>query len=297
MLKNVQIHINDRVPEPTLYEVIEKLALLKPHLVFVHDKEMMHWTNTRPFQRPFAPNVDTSKAFACKFRVVDNGITAGYLNIGHHYSRRSGAKDWRIGVTSHLINNTKGTRNTAFTSDVNKALANAKKYLSAKSIGRILYEQYVEAQSVAGSVVSRLWAPVTRGHFLTSSADAQALLHAYMTGTVSHVANVDSAMRAKLLTPEFEKALSEYYLAKFFSDLVNNRSTVFIHKMDHSYVFFTDTIPNNEDEADKAAVTVMEFDQLPIATQEKLGVLQLMQDRELIKDVGLRVNEDSFILM
>lgn len=297
MLKNVQIHFADRVPDPTLYEVIEKLALLKPNLMFVHDKDAQHHNSSRPVHRRYDVAIDAGKSYACKFKVMDGDAIAGYVQIGSHYSRREGAKNWRIGVTSHLINNARGSRNTVYTSDVTKAVSNAKKYLSAKSIGRMLYEQYEEAYSVAGSVISRLRLPVARGNFLTSVADAQALLHAYMTNTVSHVADVDSAMRAKLLTPAFEKALGEYYLASFFNDMVANKQTIFMHRYGSGYAFYTDVIPGSLDEAEKASVTVMEFEQLAVVVQEKLGVLQLMQDSELIKDVGLRVSEDSFILM
>ena len=297
MLKNVQIHFADRVPEPTLYEVIEKLALLKPNLTFVHDKGMVHHNSSRPMHRRYNEELDAGKQYACKFAVMDGDALAGTIHIGSHYSRRSGSKDWRVGVTSHLINNSRGSRNTVYTSDVAKAVSNAKKYLSAKSLGRMLYEEYEQAYSVCRDVVGRLLSPVSRGNFLTSSADAQALLHAYMTNTVTHVADIDTAMRAKLLTPAFEKSLAEYYLARFFNDMMTRNQTTFIHRYGTGYAFYSDVIPQTQDEADRAAVTVMEFEQLPIATQEKLGVLQLMQDRELIKDVGLRVNEDAFILM
>ena len=297
MLKNVEIHFADRVPEPTLYEVIEKLALAKPNLKFVHDKDYMHHNVYKPMHKPNSYAPVEGKSFATKFRVLDKGVVAGAIYIGYHHSRRAGSPPWRIGVSSHLIHNSRGSTNTVYTSDVAKAVSNAKKYLEAKSLGRMLYEHYNEAHSIARDVLSRLMGPVARGHFLTSVADAQALLHAYMTDTVPQVVGVDIALRAKLLTPAFEKSLSEYYLAKFFNDILTRNQTVFIYRYGTGYAFYSDAIPHSQDEADRAAVTVMEFEQLPIATQEKLGVLQLMQDRELIKDVGLRVNEDTFILM
>lgn len=297
MLKNVQIHFADRVPEPTLYEVVEKLALLKPNLVFVHDKDMIHHNSNRPLHRSYNESLDAGKSYACKFKVMDNGVVAGYLFIGQHYSRRAGAKNWRIGVTSHLIQNGRGTRNTTYSSDVAKAVSNAKKFLSAKSMGRTMYEAYDEAFAVARDVTHRLMTPVGRGNFLTSAADAQILLHAYMTNSEISVSAIDSAMRDKLLTPAFEKALSEYYLARLFINMTGHNGTVFIQRMDAGYAFFTDVIPNSIDEADKAPVTIMDYEQLPVATQEKIGVLQLMENRELVKDMGIRVNDDSFFLM
>jgi hypothetical protein len=52
MLANVKIAFPDRVPDPTLYEVIEKLALLKPNLEFIHDKDCSYYSNSYPMQRP-----------------------------------------------------------------------------------------------------------------------------------------------------------------------------------------------------------------------------------------------------
>ena len=296
MLKNVQIHFPDRVPDPTLYEVIEKLALLKPNLMFVHDKEQMHHNSNRPIHRAYNESLDAGKSYACKFKVVDNGIVAGYLYIQQNYARNSG-KNWRIGVTSHLIHTDRGPRNTRSSSDVAKALSNAKKYLCAKSMGRILYEARSDAYSEASDVISRLRSPIARGNFLTGLADAQILLLAYMTDNVATVADLDNAARAKMLTPTFEKSLSEYYLAKLFSDLEAQNKTVFIQQIDGMYVSFPGNAPDTLDQAEKAAVTIMEFEQLPMATQDKIGVLRLVQNRELVKDMGIRVNDDSFILM
>jgi hypothetical protein len=296
MLKNVQIHFPDRVPDPTLYEVIEKLALLKPNLIFVHDKDHTHHSSNRPIHRAYNESLDAGKSYACKFRVMDNGIVAGYLYIQQNYARNAG-KNWRIGVTSHLIHTERGPRNTKSSSDVAKALSNAKKYLCAKSMGRILYEARSDAYTEANSVVSNLRYPVTRGSFLTSIADTQILLHAYMTNNVASFADIDSAVRAKILTPTFDKSMSEYYLAKLFSDLEAQNKMTFIQQIDGMYVSFSGEPPATIDMAETAAVTIMEFEELPTATQDKIGVLRLVQNRELVKDMGIRVNDDSFILM
>lgn len=297
MLKNVEIHFPDRTPEPTLYEVIEKLALAKPNLKFVHGNDLIHHNVYIPMQPPRGFVRSQDRSFAIAFRVIDNGAIAGTITIGHHYSRREGSPGWHIGVSSHLINNSRGPRSTVYTSDVAKAVSNAKKYLVGKALGRILYEKYEEADSVLRSVLSSLRANISRGAFLTSSSDAQILLHAYMTNNLANVSHIESAMRAKLDTPAFETSLSEFYLAQHCFAQIQRKQHQFVYRHGESYTFFTDTIPNTSDEADKVAVTVMDFDQLPLHMQEKIGVLQLLQNREIVKDVGLRADEDSFVLM
>lgn len=297
MLANVKIAFPGRVPDPILYEVIEKLALLKPNLEFIHDKNLEYYSNSYPMQRP--PNYvqDEGKSFATKFRVVDNGVTAGELRIDSHYSRRSGSKGWRIGVSSHLISNSRGVRETKYTSDVAKAVSLAKKYMSAKSLGRILYETYSDAYSTVQDAMRKLVYPITRGNFLTSQADAAIVLHAFMTDQRTDVLHIEGPLRAKIETPEFEKALSEFYLAEQFRERFTRNQVRFIHRHDAGYAFFSDVVPDNQDAADKAAVKILEFEQLPVDVQEKVGVLQLLQDEELVRDVGFRVNEDTFFVM
>ena len=297
MLANVKIAFPDRVPDPTLYEVIEKLALLKPHLEFIHDKDVSYYNNGHPIQRPSNYVRDENKSFAAKFRVVDNGVTAGHLWIDSHYSRRGDGKNWRISVQSHLISSLRGARSTKYTSDIAKAVSLAKKYISAKSLGRILYETYEDACSTAQDVMRSLMYPINRGNFLTSPSDAVIMLHAFMTDQRASVSHIESALRAKIETPEFEKALSEFYLAEHFRACYTNNQVRFIYKHDGGYAVFSDVVPQTVEESEKAAVKVLEFEQLPVDMQEKVGVLQLLQDKELVKDVGLRVDENTFFVM
>ena len=44
-------------------------------------------------------------------------------------------------------------------------------------------------------------------------------------------------------------------------------------------------------------LAAMEFDQLSEAWQNRLAVLQLMQDEEIVRDVGYRYNDTNFYIV
>jgi hypothetical protein len=293
MLANIKINYPDRQIEPTLKAVIEKVALAKPNLTFIHDVKNSGWYAGRSMARSNT-NPPEGIKWATQFQVVDNGAPAGLIQIEHNNSR-SATQEWRIGVRSHLVTNDgrRGTRGTTYTSNEAKAVSNAKKYFVGQTYGFVLYGKLSRAKHVATSAISSLTASVRHGQFLTNTVDAQILLHSYMTNRPINT-QIDSAMRAKLDTPKFEQSLSEYQLARWYEWQHKFSQCRLVHHHEDGYLYYTTAEPNGESESHTALVTVSQYDDLPIAMQEKLAVLQLMKDSEIVKDVGQRVDDDTF---
>jgi hypothetical protein len=86
---------------------------------------------------------------------------------------------------------------------------------------------------------------------------------------------------------QFEKAMGEYELATDFGTLFDNKKTVVVAEKDGHYVF--------RDEHD--VIMTVEYANLPQAWQERIAVLQLMQDEELVRDVGYRYNDRNFMIV
>lgn len=293
MLANVQVLMPNRLIEPHLKEVIEKVALAKPNLLFVHDKKVDMFYSTRTFDNASRQAPD-GKVWVTKFRVLDNGAPAGFIHIDTNYSRSSNER-WRIGVRSHLIekDGRRGERSTTFSSNVAKIVSNAKKYLVGQTYGYMLYDKLRSAISTANHSIHSLTSSIRHGQFLTSTVDAQVLLHEYLTSRPVSTA-LESAMRAKLDTPKFESALAEYKLARWFEEVFNKKACKFIHRHEDGYMFYTDEHPEHESNSHNAAVTVTQFEDFPHEVQNKLAVLQLMSDKEIVKDVGQRVDSGTF---
>jgi hypothetical protein len=86
---------------------------------------------------------------------------------------------------------------------------------------------------------------------------------------------------------QFEKAMGEYELATDFEKLRDNDKTIVIAEKDGQYIF--------RDEHD--VIMALEYASLPQTWQERIAVLQLMQDDELVRDVGYRYNDRNFMIV
>lgn len=274
------------VPEPKLEDLFKRLALVKPNLTFHFNSP--GWTRG-------ANNGVEGMKYALRYEVRDNDEPCGVVSLDMRYHRgRSSETVYEF--RSHLIEASGGRRrNSAVrTADISRAMTLAKKYLRAPTSGYKLHEKFTEAYRCAGGIIHDLMRPIIRGNFLTSVGNAQILLNAYMTGRPVPTA-ADSAMRAKLVSPAFDAALAEFQLAAWF-DVLPSEEKLFVYRHGNSCSFFSGDVPSNEQEASTSPVTTLDFEDLPAAWQERLGVLQLMKDSELVLDVGLRIAEDSFFI-
>jgi hypothetical protein len=293
MPANIKIAIPNRLVEPQLEAVINRLALAKPNLTFIHDAKVSGYTSKYSISTP-RKDAPEDYLWACRFRAEDNGAPAGFITIESNYNRAATAV-WSISIMSHLVPNDgrRGSRNVTKSSNEARAIFNAKKYLVGQTYGFVLYRKLKRAESVARDAISGFTAPLRHGQFLTSNVAAQVLLHSYMTNRPLDP-QLESEMRAKLDTPRFEQALAEFKLARWFEQQVQAAQCVFIHHHDDGYMRYTNGDPGCEDASHKAPVTVTQFEDLPPGVQEKLAVLQLMSDGEIVKDVGQRVDANSF---
>jgi hypothetical protein len=293
MPANIKIAIPNRLVEPQLEAVINRLALAKPNLTFIHDAKTSGWTSKHSVSSP-RKEAPEDHLWVCRFRVEDNGAPAGHITIESNYNRAATAV-WSISIMSHLVPNDgrRGSRNVTKSSNEARAVSNAKKYLVGQTYGFVLYRKLRHAESVARDAVSSFTAPLRHGQFLTNTVAAQVLLHSYMTNRPLDP-QLESEMRVKLDTPKFEQALAEYKLARWFEQQFQAAQCVFIHHHGDGYMRYTNGNPGSEDESHKALVTVAQFEDLPLGVQEKLAVLHLMGDGEIVKDVGQRVDANSF---
>jgi hypothetical protein len=93
-------------------------------------------------------------------------------------------------------------------------------------------------------------------------------------------------MRKDFLSEKYEKAMLEFMLAEKMTDkqyaIVVQYSNTFLVKRFH---------------ADSHTVEYKQFDELPEKAQSALAVLQLMEDSELVDDVGYRYNDRNFYIL
>jgi hypothetical protein len=143
------------------------------------------------------------------------------------------------------------------------------------------------------NALNRLELTIERGHLLPSREGAQILLNAFVrnqTPDTQLLAEFSEAMH----NPKFESALSEFMLAQH----MRNVHTIPICLMEGLYAFFTDNeLLESQSKAEKSEPQLVPFEALPLEWQNRLAVLQLMEDNEVVKDVGYRVDADKFLIV
>jgi len=290
-LSNVDVRGEGILLEPTLKEFVDRVALARPEWTFTFDSAKdKHYTVSKCMQHNSLPPDDIE--YAVRMSVTQNNRHLGIVSIQRNISRDI-TKRWCLTVSSENIRHGRG--NTTRTTNMAVAIRNAKTYLKCPSLGKVVYEKATDVQNRYSHALNRLEVTITRGHLLPSMEGAQILLNSFVRNQTPD---------AKLLTefseavhnPKFEHSLSEYMLAQHMRNLP--QGTIPICLIDGLYAFFTDnTLLDSSDVAAKSEPQLVPFEALPLEWQNNLAVLQLMEDNEVVKDVGYRVDGDNFLIV
>ena len=291
-LANVDVRGEGILLEPTLKEFVDKVALARPEWTFTFDpaKDQYH-TTTRCMQNNGRAPEDTE--YALRMSVTQNSRHLGVVSIQRNVSRDP-TKKWCLTVSSENIRSRRG--NITKTTNMDTAVRHAKNYLKCPSLGKIVYEATTETCGSYDNALIRLEAPVSRGHFLPSMEGAQILLNALVRNQTPDAILLSQFSEA-MHKPKFEEALSQYMLAQHMRCLV--QGTIPIHLMDGLYAFFADNelLSGPREVAEKSEPQLVPFEALPLEWQNNLAVLQLMENGEVVKDVGYRRDADNFLIV
>jgi len=289
-LSNVHVLGEGVVLEPTLEEFVNKVALAKPEWTFTFDyAKDKHYTVSKCMQHNSLPPDDTE--YAVRMSVTQNSRHLGIVSIQRNISRDA-TKRWCLTVSSENIRHGRG--NTTRTTNMAVAIRNAKTYLKCPSLGKVVYEKVSDVQNRYSNALNRLGVTIQRGHLFPIEG-AQILLNSFVRNQTPD-AKLLTEFSEVVHTSKFEHALSEYMLAEHMRNL--SQGTIPICLVDGLYAFFTDnTLLDSKEEAEKSQPDLLPFEALPLEWQNKLAVLQLMEDNEVVKDVGYRVDADNFLIV
>lgn len=300
MLSN--IHLNDGIGlDPDLAVVVEKLALKHPGWVFknsavVHDNPSEHSVQhtSRWYENRVNRDWDldeSGKRYVRTVAVLQDGLAAGRITVERDYNRRA-IQNWQYVIYSPRINNgRKGERLT--TRDAGVAVRTVSKHFLAPSLNEMLAKAVGEARFSLDSTLRDLERPIDRGQYCPSIETMQLALYNLLKG----VPFDDRGIREKMLSDKYEAALANYELAKQMRTHVPTMRGIIAFRGQYVFTRDGDPQPFDAQDMEKAAVSTATFEELPTAWQEKLAVLQLMKDSELVLDVGYRQNESTFLIV
>jgi hypothetical protein len=293
-LSNVHVLGEGVLLEPTLAEFVNKLALAKPEWTFTYDsaKAKYHTTSKCMQSNQLAPN---GAEYAVRMDVTQNSRHLGAVSIQRNVSRDH-TKKWCLTVSSDSVAHSRQRGGTTKTTNMVTAIRNAKTYLKCPSLGRVVYEHATDTWDNYEHALNRLEVSIHRGHFLPSLEGAQILLNSFVRNQTPDPILL-SQFGVAMHNPKFEEALSQYMLAQHMRTLPQGAIPIYL--MEGLYAFFTDgeLLRGPKEVAEKTEPQLVPFEALPLEWQNNLAVLQLMENNEVVKDVGYRRDADNFVIV
>jgi hypothetical protein len=280
---NIRID-SDMMIDPSLKVLVDKLTLVNPKWVFSSNKKtskyetMIDYKGYNPSTEHRAPE---GFQFVRALDVRENDELLGNVGVDTHY--RSNADQRFIWyMSSWRINKSRGRQHSTQSLKVETIVRECKKLFKPKNKLE-LFEKGSELLSERfGRAMRDLTAPIDHGRHIRSTAGVQVLAY-YLLNDIPVVDAEVVNTRNALMTDGFKKAVEEYELA----------GSVY-HSNRYAVVEVGDGMFMYEHEGE---VVCKSFDELTQSQQDKIAVLQLMQDNEMVRDVGFRASAGKYYLI
>ena len=256
--------------EPTIKKLIIPLALKNPSWTFVANKG---WHQTRD-----------DKLMAFRFQVYQDGEVLGTLNTT--YGR--GNDDERVYVISNdRIEKSRQRGSDIKTKDLAKAMKAVTKSFGAKSINEVAAEASKQADNLIRNVLyDRGRTYTNRMEYMVKHLETHMLknLETYIPLAVQ--SGADPATLENLAT-----SYEEYQAIEVINTCYQNDSVRLVLIRGNDYVVFNSPQTNKQKE-----VKVYATETLPTHLKRGVGMLKLVEDRHLIANIGVRVNETTYVV-
>lgn len=286
-----------RVPEgyeidPMLLELVNKLSMEKPDWVFDCMYSNMYLT-THTYDAPVKAPLEKkdSNNYLRKVVVKDReNQTLGTLKVDRENWGRfaNSGKPHIFIVESWRINKERGNRHQTKTTNIDSAVREAKKHFFAKTRKELLTDVTSEVKRGFNDAVYSLSRTFTR---MCHEVDSVTWAH-----TVLNMRNnlppdpVEERKVNDLLTHEkFDSNRRDYLLSEAMQKHNAGGNMIVVAEQDGQFMSWGDT--------SEGFVVTLSFDELPPKIQERVGVLQLMENNEIVLDVGYRLDQGSYYVV
>jgi len=144
------------------------------------------------------------------------------------------------------------------------------------------------------SALRNLRIPITSGPLSRSVSMLQLYIYNNMKG-IPVPDKVKDGIEAGMADPAYEKGMQEFNLAEEMVSFERHLVPVVVHGNNYLYKLSTngDTLNAFSD----GATVCTTFENLPSLWQDRIAVLQLMEDREMVRGVGFRASSEHFLLL
>lgn len=286
-----------RVPEgyeidPMLMELVNKLSMEKPDWVFDCMYSNMYLT-THTYDAPVKAPLEKkdSKNYLRKVTVKDReNQTLGTLKVDRENWGRfaNSGKPHIFIVESWRINKERGNRHQTKTTNIDSAVREAKKHFFAKTRKELLTDVTSEVKRGFNDAVYSLSRTFTR---MCNEVDGVTWAHTVMNMRNNLPLDPVENRRVNdlLMHEKFDSNRRDYLLSEAMQKHNTNNNMIVVAEQDGQFMSWGDT--------SEGFVVTLSFDELPTKIQERIGVLQLMENNEIVLDVGYRLDQGSYYVV
>jgi hypothetical protein len=286
--------VNIRLPDnllidPQLKPLVDKLAMNNPKWVFAPTRrgsnykqgvEVTYRMSEETRAKHTAPD---DFSFIRAMQVSQDGEQLGVVFVDTTYSRRVD-QSWHYGVTSWRIEKSRGTRNTTYSTKLDMTIRNVKKTFKPMDHTETYVKAYDAVTTGFVDASRNLMDPIRSARLIKGVVGLQAYALAKALGEPVESADL-LEIEKQLKSESFIQSMGEYNLAKtvvFDSD--SNKLRVVVAMGGNQYLY-------KDAQMD---LVCKDFETLSERMQNNVSVMQLMQDNEIVRDVGYKYNTTHF---
>lgn len=284
---NIRMTSEKVLIDPHLKVLVDRLIMLNPKLVFAQPKQVSEFeydasfNYSKPKEKYKAPEdckyIRTMSVYEDNEKVGVVGVDQdGRSDTGYIYT----VSNWRI-------DKSRGRRNTTTTKKIDVAIRECKKTFKKRNILELYEKGQDDATTACNRAIRDLTNPITNSQLLRNSTGIQ--LVAYCMANNLPFDNKELiTLHDKLKSEEYGEAVDKYLLAMEVSRA--NKMAVIDVGGRFAYKAMV------EEQPDVQLIT-KEYEELSQSMQDKIAVLQLMQDNEMVRNVGFRAKAGMFLIL
>ena len=274
----------DIILDPVLAHFVVPFALANPTYSFTNTKNSHRGSSDISLDKigDNYINPPNGKKFTRELFVYSNNQKVGAVYI---------EKDWRKSVIMYCIKSdriqkARGERDVTSSSKLNIAMRHAKKYWKAKDLAELYSVGNSRIRSELRDSISNLKHRIVRGTELGSKW-VKVQVYMFHMLTNREINPVTKREIEDIFTnPSYAKHMGDYRLARDIERLLDTNRVISVMKHEDGYMFY-----------ENDTVVCKAYEDLPEDWQNKLAVLQLVSDEEIVRDVGFKYTNESFAII
>ena len=284
-LANIQIP-DKRILDPFLEKLVRKLALDHPQWIFSWKKPSDSSSPWPLITQKDAEGNNIKAPDDCQYlrlvNVIEQGERLGRIWVNLRYGRSTTAV---YQIESWRIQSSRGDRNATTTEKFDIAVRKVKKNFVRMNHDELMNKAEDAIRNGMHGTLRELREPIYRTSLVKDTVGLQKYVFCKVRG-LPIPDDIRTTVETTFASEKYEEHMSRYELGNEIEE--HQRADNMVYVVSHGGLYLCKA----QDD-----IMTLDFDSLPVAWQERIAVLQLMEDHEVVRDVGYRYNATHFFII